>query len=560
VKRDLSQLTYKAYDLLVIGGGIYGACVARDAALRGLSVALVEKGDFCSATSANSLKVIHGGLRYLQHGDLARMRASIRERTTLMKIAPHLVHPLPVLLPTYRSWMQSKNLFSLALAINDLIGFDRNRSLDPQKHIPKGRIISKNEFLKSVPPLGNSDLTGAALFYDAQVYNSERLVISFLCSAANAGAHLANYVQVTGFVKKGTCVTGVDVRDLLGRNDFTIQARMVVNTSGPWVYQVQGLIPENDSEDRFRFAKAINLVTRPILQEHAIGVPSKNGYRDRDAVIRRGDRYFFLMPWRDRSLIGTHYLRFDGQPESCRATEEDIENFLDEINQAYPSVELKMDDVSFVHAGLLPISGVCNKTGRLQLAKHPEIRDHSREGLSGLISVIGVKYTTARYVAEKVVDKVFKTWDQRPPKSLSSKTPVHGGEIDNFEKFLHDQIQRRPCGLTGDTIRRLIYNYGSSYKDVLRYVDRQEVETVDESSTVLRAQVLHGIRNEMAQKLSDVVFRRTELGTAGHPGNERVKACAETMGAELGWSGPRCQTEIDEVNKVFRQCWVKLGK
>ena len=521
---------------------------------------MVDKGDFCSATSANSLKVIHGGLRYLQYGDLARMRVSIRERTTLMKIAPHLVHPLPVLLPTYRPWMQSKNLYSLALAINDLISFDRNRSLDPQKYIPKGRIISKTEFLKSVPPLGNSDLTGAALFYDAQVYNSERLVIAFLRSAANAGAQLANYVQVTGFVKKGTCITGVDVRDLLDGNDFTIQARTVINTSGPWVYRVRGLIPENESEDGLRFAKAINLVTRPILQEHAIGVSSRNGYRDRDAVIRRGERHFFLMPWRDRCLIGTHYLRFDGQPEDCRATEGDIENFLDEINQAYPSAELKRDDVSFVHAGLIPISGVCNKTGSLQFAKHPEIRDHSREGLSGLISVIGVKYTTARYVAEKVVDKVFKTWDERPPKSLSSKTPVHGGEIDNFEKFLHDQIQRRSCGLTGDTIRRLVYNYGAAYPEVLQYVDKEAVKTIGESSIILRAQVLHGIRNEMAQKLSDVVFRRTELGTAGHPGNERVKACAETMGTELGWSGPRCQEEIDEVNKVFRQCRVSSGE
>ena len=213
MERDPSKLQRNKYDLLVIGGGIYGACVTWDAALRGLSVALVEKGDFASATSANSLKIIHGGLRYLQHGDFKRMRESIRERRTLMEIAPHLVHPLPVLIPTFGHGMQGREVLSLALMINDLIGFDRNRLDDPEKHICRGRVISRRECLELLPGIHKKDLTGGAIFHDAQVYNSERLVLSFIRSAEKAGAELANYVEVTGFIQNSSRHSLVNSRD-----------------------------------------------------------------------------------------------------------------------------------------------------------------------------------------------------------------------------------------------------------------------------------------------------------------------------------------------------------
>lgn len=553
MKRDLTRFTERTYDIVVIGGGIYGACVAWEATLRGLSVALMEKSDFGSATSANSLKIIHGGLRYVQHADFKRMRESIREQKTLMRIAPHLIHPLPVLVPAYGHGMRGKEVLSLALVVNDLIGFDRNRLGDPQKHTPRGRLISRRECLRLLPSIHEQGLTGGVIFYDAQVYNSERLLLSFLRSAEKAGAHMANYVEVTGFPKDGDRVTGVEARDVLTGNRFNIQARTVVNTSGPWVNRILGFLNGHRPNRRVLFAKAINLVTRPIFQTYAVGISGKNRCHDADAVMNKGARFLFITPWRGRSLIGTTYATYDGDPDDFKVTEEDIQNFLGEINQSCPSARLKRDEISFVHGGLVPISSVDRETGHVELAKHYQIHDHRHEGVKGLMSVVGVKYTTARHVAEKVVDRVFELWGRKPPNSISAITPLHGGQIEQFEAFLHAQIEKRPYGLGEEVTRPLVYNYGSAYPEVLQYADSHVdwCRMLPDHLAILRAEVLHAIHDEMARKLSDVIFRRTELGTAGHPGNEVLKACADIMGTEVGWSSARGQQELQEVNEIF---------
>lgn len=554
MKRDLIELTRNTYDLLVIGGGIYGACLVWEASLRGLSAALVEKADFGSATSANSLKIIHGGFRYLQQADFKRMRESIHERKTLMRIAPHLVHPLPVLIPTYGHGIRGKEVLALALAVNDLVSFDRNRLEDRQKHIPRSRVISREECLQLLPGIRQQGLTGGAVFYDAQVYNSERLPLSFLRSAAKAGAYLANYVKVTGFLKEGDYVTGVKARDVLSGDQFDIRATTVVNTSGPWVNRVLGLL--NGQQPRFgvRLAKAINLVTRrPLFQTYAVGISSQSRYRDADAVINKGSRFLFIAPWRGQSLIGTKYVPYNGDPDDLKLTENDIRSFLDEINQAYPLASLRREDISFAHLGLVSILGIDPETDSVQLVKHCQIHDHQQGGVKGLISVMSVKYTTARHVAEKVIDRVFETRRQKPPPSTSAVTPLHGGQIEQFEAFLHTEIGRRPCGLGEQMVRHLIYNYGSAYPQVLQYFDRHANESrmMTEHVAVLRAQARYAVREEMAQKLADVVFRRTELGTDGHPGDETLRFCAEVMETELGWSQVRIQQELQEVNQSF---------
>ena len=555
MKRDIRELTKNVYDLLIVGGGIYGACVAWDASLRGLSVALVEKADFGSATSANSLKMIHGGLRYLQHADLKRMRESICERRILMQIAPHLVHPLPVLVPTYGHGMRGKEVMAIALMVNDLVSSDRNFLADPQKHIPQGRIIAKQEWLHLVGGIYPQGLTGGAIFHDAQVYNSERLLLSFVRSAQQAGATVANYVEVTRFLQKGGRVIGVEAKDLLTGNQLDIQAKTVVNTSGPWINQVLDRLNGQQPCDRIRFAKAINLVTRQLFPTYAVGISGQNSYRDSDALIKKGSSLLFIAPWRGKSLIGTKYTVCNQDPDDFQVTEKDIQEFLAQINQAYPAANLTREEVSFVHGGLLPSSSIHPETGDVQLCKHYQIYDYRKQGLQGLISVVGVKYTTARNVAQKVVDRVFTSCGQKPPKSVSSVTPVHGGQISQFETFLHAEIAKRPYGLGEEVIRRLVYNYGSAYPQVLQYLDKHTSGrgTLTSDFAVLRAEVLHGVREEMAQKLSDVVFRRTELGTAGHPGNEALRICADIMSAELGWSPARRAQELHEVNKVFAQ-------
>lgn len=553
MKRDLAQLSTNVYDLCIIGGGIYGACVAWDAALRGLSVALVEKADFGSATSANSLKIIHGGLRYLQHADFKRMRESICEQRTLMRIAPHLVHPLPVLIPTYGHGIHGKEVFSLALMINDLIGLDRNRLEDPQKHIPPGRTISRREVMLQVPEIRQQNLTGGVVFYDAQVHNSERLVLSFLRSAEKAGADLANYAEVTRFLKDRDNITGVETKDVLTGDHFNIRAKTVVNTSGPWVDRVLSLLNGCKPPSTALFAKAINLITRPLFQTYAVGISGKNKYHDEDTLINKGTRFLFITPWRGHSLIGTAYKAYDGEPDDLKVNREEIQDFVDEINHVYPAADLKVEDVSFFHGGLVSSSGICLKTGDVQRAKHYQIHDHRNDRVKGLISVVGVKYTTARYVAEKVVDRVFESWGQKPLKSVSSQTPLHGGQIEQFQAFLDAEIRKRPYGLREEMIQHLIYNYGSAYPEVLRYSDKdvEEGQTVKEDLAILKAEILHGIHEEMAHKLSDVVFRRTGLGTAGHPGDEPLSFCASIMGMELGWSPSRTQQELQEVNEIF---------
>ncbi len=542
MKRNLVELTRNTYDIVVIGGGIYGAWVAWEASLRGLSVALVEKADFGGATSANSLKIIHGGLRYLQQADFKRMRESIHERRTLMDIAPHLVHPLPVLLPTYGHGMKGKEVFSIALAVNDLISCDRNQLQNQQKHIPNGRIISPQEYQKVLPGIPHQGVTGGALFHDAQVYNSERLTISLLHSAEEVGAAVANYVEVTGFLQSGNSVTGVQVKDLLTGDNLDICAKTVVNTSGPWINRIVGLLKGTQQHPQVPLAKAINLVIRrQLFETYAVGVSSK-----------KNSRFLFVAPWRGKSMIGTAYAVYEQQPDDLLVTEAEIQEFIAEINQACPSAALHREDIDLVHAGLLPRTGINHKTGEPILAKDYQLHDHSQARLPGLISVAGVKYTTARDVAQKVVNRVFKLWGQKPPKSVSASTPVYGGNIEQFDTFLAGAIAKAPYGLTEQTMHRLVYNYGSTYPNVLKYLNQnsQEHHRHIDDLEVLKAEVIHGVREEMAQKLTDVVFRRTELGSAGHPGDEVLNICAQTMGTELGWSLPRIKQELQEASHL----------
>ena len=229
MKRNLDKLANQTFDILVIGGGIHGAVAAWDASLRGLSVALVERGDFGSATSQNSLKIIHGGLRYLQDVNLSRVRTMAKERTIWMKIAPHLVHPLTCLTPTRQKLSRNRLALGMALTANDLVSFDRNLKADLGKRLPKGKLISQKEFADLLPGYDISTSTGAAIWHDAQIHNSERLLLEFIISAITAGAEAANYVEATGFLTNGEHVEGIQARDLQTGQSFEIHSRLVLN-------------------------------------------------------------------------------------------------------------------------------------------------------------------------------------------------------------------------------------------------------------------------------------------------------------------------------------------
>jgi glycerol-3-phosphate dehydrogenase len=584
MQRDLNQLAADTFDVLIIGGGIYGVCAAWDAALRGLSVALVEKGDFGHATSSNSLRVIHGGLRYLQHGDLRRLRQSIQERTVFMRIAPHLVHPLPFLIPTYGHAMRGKEILTLALLMNDLIGLGQNRLEDPQKYLPPGCIISREECLRLFPGIEKTGLTGGAIIYDCQMYSSERLILSFVRSAIRAGAQAANYVEVFGLLRHGDRVAGVKARDLLNGSEIDIGARVVVNTSGPWLDRVLTLCNGHSPNRRLALSKAFNiLVNRQLIPHYAVGIYTKNRFKDRDALLSKGSRLLFLTPWHNRSLIGTVHLPYDCDPDHCWVTENEIQGFLDEINEVYPAAALERRDVCFTYGGLLPMDN--HGTGGVQLVKRYRIVDHQKEeGVEGLVSVMGVKLTEARHVAEKTIDLVFAKLGDTPPKSTTTTTPLHGGQIQQFNDFLAHEARRKPQRVTADAFQRLIQLYGSAYPEVLKYLDEGAViaptktftccsentyspshsigersaenfsrlndSSQADNSLLIRAEVLHAIREEMAQKLTDVVFRRTSLGIAGNQAGDDLSSAAAMMAKELGWNDMRTQREISE-SKTF---------
>jgi glycerol-3-phosphate dehydrogenase len=558
MKRDLAQLSNNIFDLCIIGGGIYGACTAWDAVNRGLSVALVDKGDFGHATSANSAKIVHGGFRYLQHGDLVRIRESIKERRTLLRIAPYLVRLMPCLMPTYGHGLMGPEVLRMALAVYDLIGWDKNRGLnDPHRQVPPGRILSRQECLHLVPGIREDGLTGGAIWYDGQMVNTERLTLAFVRSAAQAGAVVANYVRITGLIREGSRVIGIHANDSLSGQTFEIRGHLVVNASGPWV----GRVLEQAGAKRpaaWQFCKTMNLIVRrPLVDGHAlvVGTPARlqDGLMDRDALIRRDHRFLYMSPWRAHTIIGSPHVRYEGDPDDMQTTPEEIQGFLDEVNHAYPAARLTFDDVSFVHQGLLPITTRAAALNAVELAKHALLTDHARDGLKGLISVLGVKYTTARLVAERTIDLVFRKLGYRYPKSVTAARPVYGGAIDLLEKFVSQEVAARPSNVGAETIRHLIEQHGSEYRSILRLVQENPVlgQPLSEATLVIGAEVIHAVRFEMAQRLADVVFRRTDLGSSGSSGDACVKSCARIMAEELGWDDARIQRELREVDGVF---------
>lgn len=556
MKRDLARLVDQTFDLVVIGGGIHGACVAWDAALRGLSVALVEQRDFGHATSANSLKIIHGGLRYVQDVNLGRVRTMIEERSTWLRIAPHLVHVLPCLMPTFDQLSRSKAALSLALAINELMAYGRNERADWHRRFPPGRIISQSECLSLLPGFAPTGVTGGAVWYDAQIYNSERLLLSLALSAAEAGAAVANYVQATGFIYERDAgrVGGVKAKDVLSGQEVEIRGKVVVNSAGAWTDAILRLLSGHTLAPRFPLSIAMNLVTRQILPECAVGLPARLAGKDGTGNGREPSQMLFIVPWRNYSLIGTVHRPYTGAPEAFTPPEALVEDMLIAVNRAYPPAELQRDDVCHVHAGFLPTTPGHGSSGQVKLMREGRVHDHLREDhLGGLITVVGVKYTTARKVAEKAVDLAVERLGRRARPCQTHSVPIWGGQIKRFDDFRARAIATCSFGLEPQTMDHLAYSYGSEYGQIVEYVGKNSSlgRPLTASVPVIRAEIVHAVRAEMACTLADVILRRTELGAGGRPDDACLQACADLMAAELGWEPSRTKQEIANVLAAF---------
>ncbi len=555
MKRDLNELSKYEYDVVIVGAGIYGVNAAWDAALRGLKVALIDKGDFGSATSSNSLKTIHGGIRYLQNLDFKRMRESIHERMVLMRIAPHLVYPLRVVMPTYSYKMKSRPAMMMATLMNDIVGFDRNQLDDPAKYMPKSYTVPKKKVQDYIPGYTKYNLNGAAIWYDCQCYNTERLLLSFIISAVEQGAQAANYVKAIGFLKEGNKVTGIKAQDALTGDKFEIRAKMVVNNAGPWVDDVLMNLNGKLPDQNFKLSTAMNLIVNRKLMDNAAGLSGPYQYVHPDGTVYKAHRILFFAPWRDYTIIGTNHLVYNGKQEDYKVTEAEIQDFLAAVNQAYPGVNIKREEVTFFHGGFLPMAKQNPQTGEVGLEKHYKIIDHRQDfGVDGLISVVGVKYTTARDVAQRSMDLVFKKMGRKVPQCQTETVRLYGGKIDRFQEFMVQAVKSQPYGLDEKVMRHLSFNYGTSYNEILNYgaQDPKWVELLPDSNEVLKAEVLHAVRAEMAQKLSDVVLRRTDLGTAMNPGEAALRESANIMAAELGWDEARVKMEIEEVEQIYK--------
>jgi glycerol-3-phosphate dehydrogenase len=546
--RDLDRLRETQFDLVVVGGGVYGVCAAWRAALNGLTACVLERDDFGGATSSNSLKVIHGGLRYLQHLDLRRMRESIRERSLLMRMAPHLVSPMAFVVPTYGHGVKGREIHRIALRMNDLVAWDRNRGLDPERELPPGRMLSRGEMLERFPGIREDGLTGGALWYDGLSYDSGRLLLAFLESALRAGAAAANYVEATGFIEHDGAVIGVLARDAVTGREIALRSKMVLNAAGPWVDEVLGRLSSSPERRAFHRSKAINLVTRQLFPDVALGLQGPARFRDTDAALDKGFRLFFVVPWRSYSLIGTRHFGSDAEPDTLEVSAAEIETFLAEINAAYPPARLSTTDVVGVYRGMLPRDAGTSATQEVQLEKHPLVIDHEREhGVRGLMTVVGVKWTTARLVAFETVDRICRKLGRAIEGQDGVPPPLAGSPAPDFPRFVEHGLAASPRGLSRESVLHVLRCYGTGSEAVFRIASEDPTlgRPVAEGSPVVAAQIVHGARAEMALHLDDVVFRRTDLGFTSGLSRADLEACAKLMGREAGWGADRQRSEID---------------
>lgn len=542
--RDVKQLTDTQFDLLVIGGGINGAVISWHASLAGLSVALIEKGDFAQATSSNSQKIIHSGLRYLQQLDIPRVRQSLRERQHLMWLAPHLVHPLPCIMPLYGHGMKGKEAMWLGLRVFDLIGRDRNGIPDSSKFIPSGRILSRIDTNQLIPNLSQKGLNGAAQWHDAICYNTERLVLSFIKSAHKMGAVVANYVVATKLKQNKDSIIVVTSQDRLSGQTFDILAKNVINITGPWINDLINFSKPKLSRPQVSYACGINIITNRLFP-HSTAIALKN-------PCDNGSRLYFVVPWRGRSIIGTEWFTYNNHPDNLEVSERQCSQLISSFNSAYPPAKLDLSDILHVHCGLVP----CNQeNGNLSkdipILKHFQIIDHSPEGIKGMVSIIGVKFTTGGDVAEKVLKYMFPSINIKQP---LSHPQLEGAKIDYFSSFQTKVVQKWKSKISENESIRLILNYGTEMEEIIKLAINDsftDTENIGNSLDILKGEILFAIRHEMAQKLSDVIMRRTDRGTLGCPSELDLCKISALMAKELGWTEAHRNFQIEEVRNNY---------
>ena len=543
MQRFIENYTNEHFDVIVVGGGITGASVAYEAATRGLKVALLEKNDFSWATSAATSKLIHGGMRYLANGEIGLVRESLRERRVLENIAPNFVYPMPMMM-THNSTQIKNNkwVVKIGMLMYDALSYDKNFTWDKSKKIPMHKTISSQEVLQSEPNIRAKGLTGASIFYDCTSIFPERLTLAFIKSAVAYGAKVSNYAQIDGFLFNDRQeVTGVQAKDLLSGVTHKISGSITINCGGPWADIVLGLAKPNGKGCELRRSEGIHVITSKKLLsgKYVVGSMTPNG------------RHFFLIPWRGHTLIGTTDKPFNGNPDRYHVTRQSIDELIAEVNSSFGDGTLSFADVKHTFGGLRPL--VEDQTEETYVcSRRYEIYDNAEEGLSGMITVEGGKYTTSRKLAENCLKTVATKLGRSLGKSITDEHHLSGCAIPDMNIFMQT-IKKDNKDFADHTLEYLSRNYGTEHDAILKLARENTVlaEAVNADGEIL-AQITYAIRNEMARTLTDIVMRRTGIGTLGNPGDEVLQKVVAIAAAELGWDAGRVKQEIEAVNNLLK--------
>ena len=520
-----SEPAQETHDLAVIGGGITGAGVARDAALRGLSCVLLEQGDFASGTSAKTTRLVHGGLRYLENGDLPLVIESLRERELLLHLAPHLIHPIPILLPLYRGESRKKWKLGLGLRLYDLLSLG--------KGTPHYDMLEPREALRKAPHMAATGLAAAGLFYDYQIPLPERLVLENIFSAQDHGATCCNYREVVGITRRMDRFE-LQIRDRLDGSSHLVCARMVVNATGPWADRV-GALHLPGLPPKVLPTKGTHLVVAS----------------DTDHAVFSGatpdQRLFFTLPLAGMTLVGTTDTPWSGDPGIAAADAADVEYLLSGLRHLFPSRHYGPADVLWTYSGIRPLALQRGSKNPSALSRHHVLH---RDGADGrFLTIVGGKYTTFRRMAEDTVDTACQLLARRVPTSTKT-TPLTGGGFPDpvlFREQLCECTERFP-NLPREAVEHLVSLYGRRCWQIIEL----EIEHPKFSGPLApgyrdrRSQVVYAIQQESARTLADVVLRRLHMGLSADRGASGAAAVSQLMAAELGWGENTRRENLEE--------------
>ena len=518
MKRDFEKIKDQVFDLAVIGGGIVGTGIARDAALRGIKTLLVDKEDYAYGTTSTSSRLIHGGFRYLRQLEFGLVRQDMREREILLSIAPHLVHPLPFLMPI--TSFRDRIIMALGMRLYDILSYD--------KRLPTYHYYSKEKTLKLEPGLAVDNLRGSYQFYDCQIPFAERLCLENALSASDQGAIVLNHTECTDILHEGSTITGIQVKDTVTGHSYSASTRMVVNAAGPWMDIVHGKL-KIESTPRMRRTKGIHLVTHNISQNAHVLFSHSDG------------RLFFVIPWEGYSLIGTTDTDFVDDSDTVAADINDVDYLIREVRTAFP--RLTKDDIYYTFAGLRALAGSPDGSASNVTRGHRLIDYEKTDSLIGVLSVVGGKLTGYRAVAEETVDEISKKLNVSKP-CTTATTPLPGAPALSSEEKA--SISRK-SGLTGETIHHLHNLYGSRLREVVKFSERapEGKQQICPHSRDIIAQIWHAVETEQARTPADFMLRRSFTGMASCLGLDAVETVSKEMSKLLGWNDSERQKQVN---------------